>query len=191
MMAYIMHFYKKFSVLLGLMCWLLTAVAAESSLSVDYAALELKEDAYVLNAAFSASFDEVIEEAIKKGVPLTFVIEFQIVEPRKYWFDDEVVTISKTVDLNYHALTRQYLVTRDGHQKSFESLSEARLELAQVKDWKVVSKNQLEKNSRYQAAILMRLDKSTLPKAIQVDSISTDEWNLVSAVYRWPIKELK
>jgi hypothetical protein len=191
MMVYIMHFYKKLSVLLGMMCWLLIAVAAENSLSVDYASLDVKDDAYVLNASFSVSFDEVIEEAINKGVPLSFLIEFQVVEPRKYWFDDEIITISKRIDLSYHALTKQYLVTRDGHQKSFASLSEARIELSQVKDWKVLPKSQLEKGARYQAAILMRLDKSKLPKAIQVDSISSDEWSLASTAYRWPVKEPK
>ena len=75
------------------------------------------------------SFDNEIEEAINKGVPLNFLVEFQIVSPRKYWFDDEIVTTSQNVTLSYHALSKQYLVNRGVHQKSFETLSEAKQEL--------------------------------------------------------------
>jgi hypothetical protein len=124
-------------------------------------------------------------------VPLSFLVEFQIVEPREYWFDDEIVTISKSVTLSYHALTRQYLVSFDTHQKSFESLAEARHQLMRVRDWRVVEKTQFDKDETYRAALLMRLDKAKLPKAIQVDTLASEHWNLVSPIYTWPIKDFK
>lgn len=186
-----MRYCKKFSIFFSLLVVSWCALAANNSIQVRNAELTAVEDAILLNADFDISFAPSIEEAINRGVSLTFLVEFQIVEPRQYWFDDEIVTVSKPIQLSYHALTRQYLVTYDVHQKSFESLHEARQQLTTVRDWRVAMKSQLEKSEPYRAALLMRLDKGKLPKAIQVDAISSESWNLASPIFTWPIKDLK
>jgi Domain of unknown function (DUF4390) len=188
-MAFFTRYCKKLSflLLLGVASF---AFAAESSIQIKHAELQPQDEYYNLNADVEISFDDEIEEAINKGVPLNFLIEFQIVSPRKYWFDDEIVTTSRSVALSYHALSRLYLVNRGAHQKSFETLSEARQELAQIKDWKVLDKAQVEKGGNYKAALLFRLDQSKLPKAIQVDTISSEKWNLSSEKFEWALKEL-
>lgn len=186
-----MRYCKNFSIFFSLLVISWCALAAVNSIHVKNAELSAVEDAIVLNADFEISFGPSIEEAINKGVPLTFLVEFQIVEPHQYWFDDEIVTVSKSIQLSYHALTRQYLVTYDVHQKSFESLHEARQQLTAVRDWRVAMKSQLEKAEPYRAALLMRLDKAKLPKAIQVDAIGSENWNLASPIHTWPVKDLK
>lgn len=186
-----MRYYKKFSLFLGILAISCFAWAAVNAITVKSAGLMPSDDYIQLNADFDISFDNSIEEAINKGVALTFLIEFQIVEPREYWFDDEIVTVSKSVKLSYHALTKQYLVSDEVHQKSFESLSEARHQISIVRDWRVVAKRELEKGTSYRAALLMRLDKTKLPKAIQVDTLASENWNLASPIYTWPVAELK
>ena len=165
------------------------ALAAASSINIKSAELQAQDDYYGLNAEVDMGFDKEIEEAINKGVPLTFLIEFQIVSPRKYWFDDEIVTATQSVSLSYHALSRQYLVNRGGHQQSFETINEAIHELVELSDWKVVDKNLLEKSDTYKAALLIRLDQTKLPKAIQVDAIASEKWNLSSQKFEWMLKE--
>ena len=193
MMAFFMHFCRKASLLLLLICAttlaFTLAFAAGSSINIKSAELQLQDDYYGLDADVDMSFDKEIEEAVNKGVPLTFLIEFQIVSPRKYWFDDEIVTVTRTVSLSYHALSRQYLVNRGGHQQSFETISEAIHELAELSDWKVIDKSLLEKPEVYKAALLIRLDQTKLPKAIQVDTIASEKWNLTSQKFEWTLKE--
>ena len=197
-MAYFMRFFKKISFKnLSTACLLALLVincsltfAAGSSIQIKSAELQLQDSHYTLDADVEINFDKDIEEAINKGVPLNFLVEFQIVSPRKYWFDDEVITTTQTVTLSYHALTRQYLVNRKSHQQSFETLSEAKLAVVDLEDWKVVEKLLLDKNEVYRAALLIRLDQSKLPKAIQVEAISSEKWNLTSEKYEWTLKEL-
>ena len=184
-----MHFCKKLSFLLLLICAASIAFAADSGINIKSAELQAQDDYYGLNADVDMTFDKEIEEAINKGVPLNFLIEFQIVSPRKYWFDDEIVTVSQTVSLSYHALSRQYLVNRAGHQQSFASLSEAMNELLTLNEWKVVDRTLLEKPDVYKAALLIRLDQTKLPKAIQVDAIASEKWNLSSQKFEWTLKE--
>ena len=179
----------------GLLMTSSLALAANSiqitnSIQIKSAELQAHDDFYSLTADVSMSFDKDIEEAINKGVPLNFVVEFQIVSPRQYWFDDEVVTATKNITLSFHALTRQYLVNRGKHQQSYESLDEAVRDLAALSEWKVVDKSLLEKGEVYNAALLIRLDQSKLPKAIQVDAISSEKWNLASEKFEWALKEI-
>ena len=205
-MAFFTHFYKKISLRFGLILNLTlslflslllgsllsspAAFAATNSILIKQADLQLTDDYYLLNAELSINFDAEIEEAINKGVPLHFLIEFQVVSPRKYWFDDEIITTTNRVALSYHALTKQYLIKRDTHQKSFETLDEAIDELSQLSDLKVFEKTLIEKDGDYKAAVLMRLDQTKLPKAIQVDAIASEQWNITSQKYEWPLKPL-
>jgi Domain of unknown function (DUF4390) len=186
--AFFMRFCKKLSFVL-LICASSFAFAAGSIINIKSAELELQDDYYGLNADVDMSFDKEIEEAINKGVPLNFLIEFQIVSPRKYWFDDEIITTVQSVTLSYHALSRQYLVNRAGHQQSYASLSEAMRELLALNEWKVADRTLLEKNDVYKAALLVRLDQTKLPKAIQVDTIGSEKWNLSSQKFEWMLKE--
>jgi len=190
-----MLFYKKIKQLLtagllAILCvWHAVSWAANSIL-IKGTDLQLSEEHYQLNVIADLELDDEMEDALSKGVPLNFLIEFQIVSPRKYWFDDEIVTVSQNVTLSFHALTRQYLVNRNGHQQSFETLAEARKILFMVKDWKVIEKTLLEKNEVYKAAVQIHLDQKKLPKAIQVDTIASEKWNLTSQKFEWPLKEL-
>jgi len=156
-----------------------------NSINIKSAEIVLVDENYVLNADAEIKFNDDIEEAILKGFELNFLIEFQLVTPRKYWFDDEIVTVTHHVTLGYHALSRQFLVIRGEQQKTFATLDEAIAELDNIRDLKVFSKSEVEKGFVYKAALLMRLDHNKLPKALQVDAISSDEWKMLSQRYEW------
>ena len=203
-MVFFTHFFKKLNLKLNpkkithfirlSTAFLLLNVASQafaaSSIIINQAELQPLDNFYALNADVDIDFDDAIEEAVNKGVALHFLIEFQVVKPWKYWFDDEIVTTSNSVSLSYHALSRQYLVNHGMHQKSFETLYEAKDALLEISNWKVLDKSLIEKGEIYNAALLIRLDQSKLPKAIQVDAIGSDKWNLTSQKYEWALKDL-
>lgn len=181
---------KSFVFVLFFAIWSTASVAASSGIKIKNAYLHAEGDTYSLDADMDINFDDEVEEAINKGVVLHFLVEFQVVSPRKYWFDDEIVTKTQRVTLSYHALTRQYLLKRDERQQSYDTLLEAKLELAELRDWKVLEKSQTERGEPYRAALLMRLDQTKLPKAIQVDAIGSEVWALTSQKYEWAPKDL-
>lgn len=191
MMVYFMHYYK--SIKLHCLLILLTlffafspfAHAANSSVHVKNAELIALEESHALNADFDISLSPVLEDALNKGVPLTFLVEFQLTSPRRYWFDDEIVTQNQYVTLSYHALSRQYLVNRNNHQQSFPNLQQAKEEISTIKLWSVVDKKLLKKGDAYSAAIKIRLDQTKLPKPVQVEAIGSDDWNMASERYHW------
>ena len=161
------------------------AWADASEINIKTAELVLTNGTYALNADFDIHFSREVEEALKKGVQLDFLVEFQIAIPSSWWFDDEVKSASTHISLGYHALSRQYLVNRDNHQYAFGSLREAKEEISRIRGWQVVDKSLLKKDEEYYAALRMRLDQSRLPKQLQVDALGSKDWNMVSERYRW------
>jgi len=161
------------------------AWANDSQLIIKTAELVPSDDHYLLNAEFELNLSEEAEDALNKGVQLNFLVEFQLTSPRKYWFDDEIITVTNNVSFSYHALSRQYLINRNKHQQTFASLAEAKAEFNQLHEWKMFDKSLLKPDEVYQAALRIRLDQSKLPKPIQVDAIGSEQWNMVSQRYRW------
>ena len=187
-----MHYCKKIKQLLSvsllasmLSIFASAAMATNNSMNIVSANLVALDDGYVLNADVDIKFNEEIEQAIIKGFELNFITEFQLVIPQKYWFDDEIVTVTRRVTLSYHALSRLYLLTHGEQQKTFVTLDEAIDALSEISDLKVFSKTDVEKGEVYKATLLMRLDKTKLPKALQGDSTTLDEWKMTSQRFEW------
>lgn len=194
MMGCFMPYYKKIKHVFLSVIFLISVLANlpavyaasnPSSIHIKTAELTLLEDTYVLNSELDISMSPFIEDALNKGVALTFLVEFQLSTPRKYWFDDEVVSQSHHVTISYHALSRQYLINRAGRQQSYGSLQKAKEDLSKIKDWSVFDKRTLKKGETYQAGLRVRLDQTKLPKPLQVEAAGSDDWSILSERHRW------
>jgi hypothetical protein len=163
----------------------LPANASSSSLVIKEAEISAADESYILNADVDIKFNAEIEQAISKGFELNFLVEFQLLSPRKYWFDDEIVTVTHRIVLSYHALSRQYLLIRGDQQKVFATLDEAKQALSEIRDLKVFQKSDLEKGEVYKAILLMRLDYTKMSKALQVDAMGSDDWKVASPRFEW------
>lgn len=187
-MGFSMPYCKKIKLFFLAFClafFSMAGFAANSSMAVKSAELNAQEDAYVLNADVDIKFSSAIEDAISKGYSLNFIIEFQLATPRKYWFDDEIATVTQRVSLSYHALSRQYVLVRGEQQKTFVRLDEAIDDLSTIGDLKVFSKSQVEKGEPYKAGFLMRLDTKKLPKTLQGDGLVSEEWTMTTQRFEW------
>lgn len=183
-----MHYCKKIKVIFCVVALVLfsSSVLAEgSSLRLRSANLTVYEDDYLLNADAEINFGSEIEKAILKGFVFNFLIEFQLLTPKKYWFNDEVATVVQHVSLSYHALTRQYIVMRNDQQRAYATLDEALEDLSIIQDMKVFQEADVEKGERYQAVLLMRLDQKKLPKALQIEGMTSSEWKISSQRFEW------
>ena len=194
MMAFFMPFYKKYKVVFTLkkmaLIGLFVSVAAvawanPNSLQIISAELVPVEESYAVNAQLEMNFNTEIEDALNKGIPLTFLVEFQLYIPHRYWFDDEVVTTTNQVTLSYHALSRQYLINQGNHQQTFATILEAKDEFTHIHDWLVFEKALLKKDKNYRARLMIKLDQSKLPKPLQVEAMSSENWKMVSERFMW------
>lgn len=164
---------------------LLTETVRAEGIGVISASIEPAEDSYQLSANFEVSFNQTIEDAISRGLSLPFIVEYEITRPRWYWLDETVVKSSRSRQISYNALTRQYRLTIGSLFQNFERLEDVRQVLTFVRVIDLVDRIQLHKGTTYQAAIRMRLDVSRLPKPFQVNALASRDWNLESDWYRF------
>lgn len=157
----------------------LAADAIEASdVRIEHSA---SDDGWVLAADFHVPLPDRLEDAVRRGVALYFVVEFELVRPRWYWWDATVASATQIWRLGYHALTRQYRVTlNNGFAQPFQSLDEALHALSRVRGWRVLDAGQVSAGTEYLAQVRMRLDASMLPKPFQVSAITNRDWNLHS-----------
>jgi hypothetical protein len=143
-------------------------------------AVTQNEDGLVVNADFGLELSARLEEALNHGVSLHFVVEFELVRPRWYWFNEKTASERRVLRLFYHPLSRQYRLSRGALYQNFASLDEALRTMATVRDWVVVEREHLTPGEGYLASLRMRLDTGQLPKPFQVSALIDREWTLAS-----------
>ena len=174
---------------LRLLAALVLAAAASRSradtIPVVSARLETDEGDVLLSAEFDFELTPALEQALEKGIPLYFVIEFELLRKRPLWFPEKVAQWSITYRVSYSSLTLQYRVSSGPLGQTFESLADVQRFLGHVSSRPVARIDDLVKGARYEAAVRERLDVNQLPKPFQVNALASREWTLASDWYRW------
>lgn len=161
--------------------------AHAEGIEVKKAALVTAEDGYFLEADFEISLTSTLEDALNKGVPLYFLLEFELVRPRWYWFNEKIANRQQQYRLSYNALTRQYRVAVGTLYQNFATLAEALGFLSRVRLREIAEPGTLKKDASYTAAVRMRLDVSQLPRPFQVSAVGSREWSVSSDWHRWVV----
>ncbi|HLS54834.1 MAG TPA: DUF4390 domain-containing protein [Zeimonas sp.] len=139
--------------------------------------LNVEGDSWLLSDDFDVPLTPALEEAVRRGVPLYFVLEFELIRPRWWWTDERLAERSIVFRLAYHALTRQFRLGFDGLTQTFESLDEATRTMASVRNWRVADASRVPRGTSYEGRVRLRLDASQLPKPFQVNAITNRDWN--------------
>ena len=167
------------SALFALLC--AAALAARAGeIEVREAHLVPTEEGLALDADFAFDFGARLAEVIANGVPLYFVVEFELTRPRWWWFDEKTAAKRLQMRLSYHPLSRQYRLSSGLLQQQFATLEEALHVLRRVRNWTVTDRGTALSDSNYEVAVRMRLDITLLPKPFQVGALTSPELHLES-----------
>ena len=156
---------------------------SELDLSVDNMSLHLQVDATV-------RLSSTVQAGLDSGVPLTFLLNLEVIQARRFWIDKTVLEFQRQYTLTYYDLTRHYRVSalESDASRNFRSLSSALEGLGEMVHMSVEldvhQAAELERNG-LQAVVNMQLSRSALPLPLQ--PIIRSSWTMVSGEYRWPI----
>jgi hypothetical protein len=165
------------------------AVATEG-IHVKSAEVSLNSGDYYLEANFAVGLTHTLEDALNRGLPLHFVVEFELIQPRwytLYLWNKTVVEVEQRYRLSYNALTRQYRLSLGPLHQNFDTLEDALALMGRLRPRFLAEGDLLSEGKVYEAAIRMRLDVSQLPKPFQINAIASRDWNLSSEWYRWTL----
>ncbi|MDP1606374.1 MAG: DUF4390 domain-containing protein [Rhodocyclaceae bacterium] len=188
MTVFITHCWKKrlermLAMLVGSL--LAASLALAGSIEPKTAVLAPDERGHALTVEFSIDLGPRLEDAVGRGVPLNFRLEFTLARKRWYWADEHVAGHVIDFRLSYHALTRQYRLSLGGLHRSFDTLAEALQVLERTARLHVVDRAQLIPGENYAAAARLSLDHTQLPKPLQLDALADREWRVEARTLRW------
>lgn len=165
---------------------LLPVAASADAVPLNNAEVRVEDEQIVLSVDFALSLNSTLEEALQRGIPLYFLLEVDIQRPRWYWFDEKVLQRSTQYRVSYQPLTRQYRVASGLLAQTFDSLQEVERLIGRVTARPIANVSDLEKGSRYDVVVRLRLDQDQLPKPFQVNALASREWQLASESRRIP-----
>lgn len=193
-MASMMPCLKKVLVKIALLCasWCVMCSAWSQTTSADITQLiSTRLDKYVaISAQIKFDLPPAIEEAMYKGVSLTFVAEAEITRDRWYWTDKNIATTSRQVRISYQALTRRWrvlpwsdMVSNSGLgvqlPQTYETLAEALAIAQRIYNWRVADLADVT-DANHWLTLRYRLDISQLPKPLQIGLLGQGDWAIAT-----------
>lgn len=173
-------------VVLVLACVPLPALAAQGEgIEVRRASVTHTDEGYILQGEFDIKLTPVLDDALHKGVPLYFVLEFDLIRSRWYWTNERLATLQQPQRLSYNTLTRQYRVGVGALYQNFSTLKEALDYMSRVRRRLDIEPGALRKDTTYNAVLRLRLDTTQLPKPFQLHT--GRDWGINSESYRWTV----
>jgi len=166
------------------------ASALAEPIQVNNVGLELAETRYSLYADFRLDLTAPLLEALKNGVSLGFLVEFELTRPRWYWFDEKSASEKLELRLAYLPLAQQYRLSSGTLHQNFPTLAEALQALGTVHGWPVLGQDRVDNGRKYIASVRMRLDPAQLPTPFRVSAVTNREWTLASDWKRFPFTPL-
>jgi Domain of unknown function (DUF4390) len=155
---------------------------------VKQAALNSTEEGYVVTAQFEIALTHTLEDALNKGVSLYFLVEFELIRPRWYWFNEKIAGFDHQYRMSFNALTRQYRIGVGNLHQNFATLAEALEFMSRVRRRIDLEPGSLRRDGPLIAGLRFRLDTSQLPKPFQVSALGSREWSITSDWYRWTVQ---
>ena len=162
---------------------------AETTVQLGEFQIDRGEDGIYLNTSLDFELSPGLEDALDHGLPLTFVLQAEVMRERWYWYDKRLVLTERYIRLSYQPLSRRWRVQVSGQAlgasglgmtlgNSYDSLSDAMQVVKKVSRWRIAGLDNLDKNSKQRLDLRFRLDLSQLPQALQFGNQASSDWNI-------------
>lgn len=176
-------------VLLALLVLLRVTDVQAAGFDVIEASTRLGDGVYRLNAQIEYSFSEPALDALQNGVPLTIELLMEVRRRRSWVWDETVYSLVQRFRLEYHALSRQYLVhnLNSGERRNFSTRPAALRFMGQIHEFPLLDRSLLAPDRRYEGALRAQLALDTLPTPLRLFAYLSEDWQLASEWYTWPL----
>ncbi len=164
-----------------------------SAHAADVSALRVErtDDGMYLSASLNFELPAALEEALLKGIPMSFVSEADVYRDRWYWYDKRVSTASRNVRLAYQPLTRRWRIGVTSGTVStpasglaltqhYDNLNDALAAIRRIARWKIADNSDIDPESRHSIEYRFKLDLSQLPRPLQIGVAGQNDWSITA-----------
>jgi len=157
--------------------------------------LELVQDdaSLLLQGNISFNFSKAALEALANGLPLAVDTEIEIKPVSKWYWQKSLASLNYKLEIQYHALSQQYLVKSFGYNypRAFLTQSAALVALGRVDELPLIELSLLEPEGHYEVSVRSVFDSESLPVPLRPLTYLSDDWRLRSEWKRlqWPASQ--
>ncbi|RME34079.1 MAG: DUF4390 domain-containing protein [Gammaproteobacteria bacterium] len=157
---------------------LLASAGARADITLRSARVVQEQGRYLLDARLDIELGRDVREALDSGVPLTFHTTVRLQRSRRWAWSVTVTRTSLRRVIQYHALTRQYLVAglpgedTDG----FPTLEAALNRLGRIDHLPIIEQKLLRPGEDYYLEVRTRLDIEALPAPMRLVAWLSPQW---------------
>jgi Domain of unknown function (DUF4390) len=175
----------------GLLYGLPTAAYAADGATAEVSVLRVEraDDGLYLSATLNFELPAAVEEALLKGIPMTFVSEADVYRDRWYWYDKRVATATRSVRVAFQPLTRRWRVsvasgtvsspaTGIALTQHFDNLNDVLAVVRRISRWKIADLADIDADSRHNIDYRFKLDLLQLPRPLQIGVVGQNEWSI-------------
>jgi hypothetical protein len=167
-------------------------VLADTPIDLAPITLRAESDGVFLTTTVQFDLPGIVDDALRKGIPMHFVAEANVTRDRWYWYDRKVASASRYMRLAYQPLTRRWRLnvasaplTNVGLglslAQSFDSLPEALGALQRISRWRIADAADMEADGTYNVEFRFRLDVSQLPRPFQIGVAGQADWVIATS----------
>lgn len=174
--------------LLICVCWMSPGYAQQAVQATDIH-LERGEDGIYLNANLDFELPASLEDALTRGMPLSFVLQADVLRERWYWYDKRIQRTERYIRMSYQPLSRRWRVHVSAQPmlatglgvtlgSSYDSLKDALQAVQKINRWKVAELGVLNTDAKQRLDLNFSVDLTQLPQALQFGNLSNSDWAL-------------
>jgi len=172
-------------VLLGLA----PAHAAEGDARIEALRVEREDGQLLLSTQINLKLSAEVQDALSRGIAITFVAEAELARTRWYWYDKPLTTALRYTRVSYQPLTRRWRVVVSAQPfsqaastaalgQAFDSLDEALGAVRRISRWRIAAVSDLDGDADHNVTLRFRLDQASLPRPFQLSTVTLEEWRI-------------
>lgn len=158
------------------------------SLIQDVSLLYAPGDGLYLSASSVLVLPQNVSDALQQGIPMYFVAEARLTRPRWWLLSRQDARAQRFWRLGYQPLTRRWRLQSSaissehtdqlGLAQTFDSLAAALAAMQRISGWKIADAARLRPAADYTLEFSFGLDRSRIPRPLQISEIGRAFWDL-------------
>jgi Domain of unknown function (DUF4390) len=162
-----------------------------ADLGIRSVTAKIADGFYFVDPELTLELGTDAREAIENGVPLIFIFDFRIDQPRRYLWNKNLLSLRRSFELARHPLANSYVVTDIVANKRIASpsLDDALRILSEPAEITLGKATLLDSSTDLLGRMRAQLDIESLPAPLRPIAYVSPSWRLKSDWFEWKLQQ--
>ncbi len=160
---------------------------ADAQIKIEKLLTERYEQSIHVSCEVSYHLHDKVKEALANGIMMSFVTDLELIENTPNWFNQVQARYQKIFSIKYHALSKQFVVSMNGDDRSYPDLFSVFYQQTRLCDFRIGPIAPAQISDAVYLRAKVRLLTESLPLPLRVKSYLSKDWRPSSGWTVWPM----